>query len=209
MLEIFPQLATERLDLIEIKPFHQMDFFNVFKNEKVARFYNIPQLREPKEAKVYLDLFELRFKMKTGIRWGIALKGQNNIIGTIGFNSFQKNHKGNFAYDLHFDFWNKGIVTEAAKEILNYAFQHLALNRAEAEVMIGNTGSERVLQKLGFTFEGVVRDGMFMDGNYYDIKLFSLLRKDPIIAREDKGSDGLVGKFLPKIFKRTFLNPSR
>lgn len=174
----FPQLSTERLDLIEIKQVHLYDFFNLFRDERVAKYYNISPFKEVKEAQIYLDLFEFRIKRKTGIRWGIALKGRTNIIGTIGFNSFQRKHKGNFAYDLQFDYWNRGIVTEASKEVLKYGFEILEINRMEAEVMIGNIGSDKVLEKLGFVFEGVMRDWMYWDHNYYDIKMFSLLKRE-------------------------------
>lgn len=178
MLSNFPELKTERLDLIQIRQSHLDDFFNLFKDERVAKFYNIIPFKEKKEAQLYLDLFEFRFKRKTGIRWGIALKGEESIIGTIGFNNFQKNHSGNLGFDLQFEYWNKGLISEALKEIIKYGFQQLEINRMEADVQLGNIGSEKVLEKLGFRKEGILRDWMYWNGNHYDMTMFSLLKRD-------------------------------
>ncbi|MDI1324195.1 MAG: GNAT family protein [Algoriphagus sp.] len=178
MLSNFPELKTERLDLIQIRQSHLDDFFNLFKDERVAKFYNIIPFNEKKEAQLYLDLFEFRFKRKTGIRWGIALKGEESIIGTIGFNNFQKNHSGNLGFDLQFEYWNKGLISEALKEIIKYGFQQLEINRMEADVQLGNIGSEKVLEKLGFRKEGILRDWMYWNGNHYDMTMFSLLKRD-------------------------------
>ena len=195
LFEVFPKLENERLDLIEIKQSHLHDFFNLFRDERVAKFYNIFPFKELKEAQVYLELFESRLKRKIGIRWGIALKGRNNIIGTIGFNSFQRNHRANFAYDLQFAYWNMGIVTEAAKEVICYGFKELEINRIEAEVMVGNLGSDKVLEKLGFKFEGILRDWLFWNGNHYDMKMFSLLKEEFKIYSQENINGG-VGELL-------------
>jgi len=98
---------------------------------------------------------------QVGIRWGIALKGHRNIIGTIGFNNFTKQHRANIGYDLQAQFWNNGYLTEALKAIIKYGFKELDVNRIEAEVMQGNIASEKLLAKLGFTNEGVLREWMY------------------------------------------------
>lgn len=198
MYEIFPQLATERLELIEIRKIHLIDFFILFSDERVAKYYNIVPFKEVKEAQVYLDLFEFRYKRKTGIRWGIALKGRNNIIGTIGFNGYEKNHIGNFAYDLQYDYWNRGYTTEAAREVLKFGFDHLEIQRVEADVMIGNTASDRVLEKLGFTYEGVVPNRMYWNGNYIEQKVFSLMNEDFYRSRGERDSGSILYESVPE-----------
>lgn len=174
----FPELQTERLTLIEINQSHLMDYFEIFKDENVTKYYNITPLKKPVEAQKYLDWFESRYEAGAGIRWGICLKGKNNIIGTAGFNNFQKNHKANLGYDLHIDYWNKGYITEALKEILKFGFIALEINRIEAEVMQGNIASEKVLHKLGFKNEGILREWMYWNNDHYDITMYSLLKKE-------------------------------
>lgn len=177
-VDIFPILKTDRLDLVEIKQSHSADLFNLFGDENVTRFYNILPLTNEHEAQKPIDWFQSRFKDKLGIRWGIAIKGQKNIIGTIGFNNFTKRHRANIGYDLQTEHWNNGYITEALKTVINFGFDQLEINRIEAEVMQGNITSEKVLEKLNFKKEGILREWMFWNGKYYDMTMFSLLKAD-------------------------------
>ncbi|MEO6948218.1 MAG: GNAT family protein [Ginsengibacter sp.] len=178
MADKFPVLHTARLDLIEISQEHLEDIFHLFRDSSVTKFYNVITLHKEEEAQKYIDWFRSRFAENTGIRWGVALKGQKNIIGTAGFNNWTVNHKANLGYDLQSNFWNKGYVTEALEAVINYGFQKLEINRVEAEVMPGNIASERVLAKLGFTNEGILRQWMHWNDQHYDMIMYSLLQAD-------------------------------
>ncbi len=109
---------------------------------------------------------------------GISLKGRDNIIGTIGFNNFTKRHRANIGFDLQADFWNNGYLTEAIKTVIEFGFRNLDINRIEAEVMQGNVASEKVLAKIGFKNEGILRQWMYWNDKYYDMTKFSLLQSD-------------------------------
>ena len=176
MFETFPSLHTKRLDLIEIKQEHLGDIFKLFGDRKVTRFYNIVTLVEEKEAQKLIDWFQHRFTEKSGIRWGIALKGERNIIGTIGFNNFTPHHRANIGFDLRAEFWSQGFMTEALQTVINFGFDNLAINRIEAEVMQGNAASEKVLSKAHFQKEGILREWMYWNGNHYDMTMFSLIK---------------------------------
>lgn len=177
-LDTFPVLFTNRLDLVEIKQSHMGDLYKLFRDEKVTRFYNLLPFQNEQEAQKYIEWFQNCFKDKLGIRWGIAIKGQQNIIGTIGFNNFSKEHRANIGYDLQTAHWNNGFITEALKTVINFGFNQLEINRIEAEVMQGNIISEKVLNKLNFRNEGVLREWMLWNGKHYDMTMFSLLKSD-------------------------------
>ena len=178
MFDTFPILQTNRLDLIEIKQEHLGNIFKLFSDNKVTQFYNIVTLTNEGEAQKFIDWFQNRFAEKVGIRWGISLKGHDNVIGTIGFNNFTKQHRANIGFDLQVDFWNNGYLTEAIKKVTEFGFNKLDINRIEAEVMKGNNASERVLTKCGFKNEGVLRQWMYWNNKYYDMTMFSLLQSD-------------------------------
>ncbi len=177
-MNTFPVLHTERLDLVEIKQAHLNDIYKLFSDEKVTEFYNLHPFKQENDAKPFLDWFRNRFSESLAIRWGIALKGQEKIIGTLGFNNFTANHRANIGYDLQKEFWNNGYITEALEAVIKYGFNQLEFNRIEAEVMLGNNNSERVLEKLGFKKEGVLREWMYWDGNHYDMIMYSLLKNE-------------------------------
>jgi len=178
MFETFPSLQTNRLDLIEIKQEHLGNIFKLFSDDKVTEFYNVVTLTNEGEAQKFIDWFQNRYAEKVGIRWGISLKGYDNIIGTIGFNNFTKQHRANIGFDLQVDFWNNGYLTEAIKCVTEFGFNKLDINRIEAEVMNGNIASEKVLAKSGFKNEGVLRQWMYWNNKYYDMTMFSLLQSD-------------------------------
>ena len=69
-------------------------------------------------------------------------------------------------------------MTEALSKILSHGFEQLGLNRIYAFVSIDNNRSNHLLEKLGFTLEGVVREKHFFRGKYYDHNLFSLLKSE-------------------------------
>jgi [ribosomal protein S5]-alanine N-acetyltransferase len=177
-LETFPILNTRRLDLIEIKQSHLGDLYKLFSDENVTKFYNLLPLKNQQEAQKSIEWFQNRFREKSGIRWGIALKGQQNIIVTVGFNIFIKLHRANIGYDLQTEHWNNGYITEALQAVISFGFSQLKINRIEAEVMQGNLISEKVLNKLNFKNEGVLRAWLFWNEKHYDMTMYSLLRAD-------------------------------
>ncbi|MDU1906244.1 MAG: GNAT family protein [Dysgonomonas sp.] len=174
----FPVLHTERLDLVEIGVQHLEDLFVLYGDIEVVRFYNLLPYTNVDDGRKYIEWYQERIGNGLAIRWGIALKGESGIIGTIGFNNYTRLHRANIGYDLQKKYWNKGYITEALEAVLDFGFETLEINRIEAEVMQSNLASEKVLHKLGFIKEGILREWMFWNNNYYDMSMFSLLKKD-------------------------------
>ncbi len=178
MFEPFPILYTSRLTLVAIGQQHLGDILQLFGNDEVTKYYNIITLTRIDEAQKIVDHFKNKLSAGLGIRWGICLNGSEQVIGTIGFNNFTKNHRANIGYDLLSEYWGKGIMSEALEAIIDYGFNILEVNRIEAEVMNGNIASEKLLVKMGFTNEGVLRQWMYWNERYHDMTMFSLLKRD-------------------------------
>jgi RimJ/RimL family protein N-acetyltransferase len=75
-------------------------------------------------------------------------------------------------------YWNKNIATEATELLIDYAFNELNLNKLQACAAVENIGSWRVAEKLGFAFEGIGEQDMYVDGKYLDGKRYCFLRED-------------------------------
>ena len=88
------------------------------------------------------------------------------------------NNVGEIGYVLSSKFWNLGIGYEAAKKILNFGFETLNLNRIEVKYMAENIKSEKLSKKLGMKFEGITREAVFCKGEYRDIAMASILKKE-------------------------------
>jgi [ribosomal protein S5]-alanine N-acetyltransferase len=64
------------------------------------------------------------------------------------------------------------------RAVIRFGFKEMALNRVEADVTPGNEASVRVLRKLGFVEEGLLRQRAYWKGRYHDLRFFSLLRNE-------------------------------
>ncbi|MBR7794485.1 MAG: GNAT family N-acetyltransferase [Bacillota bacterium] len=175
---MFPTLETDRLVLRELTNEDAEGIFACFSNDDLTRFYGQETLKSIEEAEKFVDFFSKNYSEKRGIRWGIERKGTNGIIGTIGFNAWSPKHKrAEIGYEIHPEQWRKGYISEAVSKVLSYGFDLMGLNRIGAVVFIENDASNKLLEKVGFQKEGVLRDYMYQGGKAYDTYVYSLLRK--------------------------------
>ena len=130
------------------------------------------------KTKEVLDMLLEREEKHTGVCWGITLKGDPSLIGTIAYNRFKKDGLGTIGYILHEDFWGQGIMTEVLEEFIRYGLEDLELHRIEAHVEPENIASESVLQKIGFTREGLLREREFYRNKHQDLIVYGLLKSD-------------------------------
>lgn len=180
-LRDFPQLETERLLLRAVRPSDRYSVLRLFGDPLVTRYNDVDTLESLEDADGIIDWITDRFATRRGIRWAIILKtsGDHNLIGTCGYNHWsERGHYASIGYDLMSPYWGQGITPEAVGAMLDFGFNTLGLNRVEADVTIGNTASSRVLTKLGFTFEGVLRQRGYWKGEYHDLQFYSLLREE-------------------------------
>lgn len=97
---------------------------------------------------------------------GIGIHPQGDIM--------KKNAE--LGYWLAKSFWGKGIVTAAVKEIVEYGFAQFDIRRIYARPFGSNTGSARVLEKAGFTFEGKFEKTIFKNGIFEDELFYAITR---------------------------------
>ncbi|TND10016.1 MAG: hypothetical protein FD123_698 [Bacteroidetes bacterium] len=176
----FPVLITERLLLVELLPAHASDLHKIYSDEETMRYFDCDAHTDIAQTQKLIRVFNERWEKNQGLRWGICLTGSRSgeLIGSMGFNSYAENGVGIIGYDLRKDYWNKGLATEALTAVVRYGFESLLIHRAEAIVDPDNTGSERVLEKCGFTREGVLRERYFFKGRYQTVTLFAKLSTD-------------------------------
>ncbi len=108
--------------------------------------------------------------------FAIELKGE--AIGAIGFErmSDERRFTASIGYWIGEPFWGRGIATAAVERATAYGFATLGLERIQASVYEGNLASARVLEKVGYTFEGRLRRSIFKDGKMLDSYMYSRLR---------------------------------
>ena len=106
------------------------------------------------------------------------LSDTGHVIGTVALELELDQYRAELGYWIGAPYWNKGFATEAARAVLDFAFSRTQLNRITAERFAQNAASERVLEKLGFTQEGVLRQARYKDGRFLDVVAYGLLREE-------------------------------
>ena len=175
---IFPNIRLDKNYILrEILESDVEDFFYYYSKPQVSKYILSSVPKNIEEAKYELQYWINIKEHNEGIYFAIASKDNNKLIGTIGLTDHNtKHHRAEISYDIAYEFWNKGIVSKAISKIINYGFFEMNLNRIEAQCVIKNIASHRVLEKNGFQQEGVLRQYRKNLGQYHDIMLFSILK---------------------------------
>ena len=108
-----------------------------------------------------------------------AIRNENEqLIGSCGFNDLQlgASHRGEIGYWLARPYWGQGIMTAVVRRACEHAFASWKLLRITAHVFDFNVASVRVLEKVGFEQEGVLRKHLQKDGRYLDAVVYGLLK---------------------------------
>lgn len=179
-MESIPRLETDRLNLRAIFPDDQEAIFELFSDPQVTRFYDFEPYVDLQQARNLINHYTQWFQKGVSVRWGIIHQQTGQLIGTCCFDSFiARNQSVNLGYDIQSKHWGHGFATEAAGAIIDHAFRLGIIgrvNRIEAKTIPENVGSERVLSKLGFQKEGLMRQYGYWKDQFHDMNLFSLTR---------------------------------
>lgn len=110
--------------------------------------------------------------------YAIILDGE--LVGSVGAFRQGNIHRrtAEIGYYLAYSHWGKGIMTEAVKQLCDIIFMQSDILRIFAEPFEKNISSQRVLEKAGFKFEGVMRQNAIKNGKVIDMRLYSLTRDD-------------------------------
>jgi RimJ/RimL family protein N-acetyltransferase len=89
-------------------------------------------------------------------RWGVVYKPDDRVIGFNGLKYLGDLEEVDLGYRFLPEYWGRGIATESSLAIVRYGFESLGLERIIALVLPDNTGSIRVLEKIGMRFERMI-----------------------------------------------------
>ena len=179
------QYETDRLILKILKPecaLQVLDFYNrdkeLFEKYETARmpdFYTVAH-----QQKLLRFEYNAAIKQST-IRYYVFLKNDpSKIIGTVCLHDINKLYFNcaEIGYKFSSQNHHQGYAYEAIKNILEIAFYNLNINRITAMVCKGNDPSVRLLERLGFTMEGICRQYLCLNGQMKDHFQYSMLQSD-------------------------------
>jgi [ribosomal protein S5]-alanine N-acetyltransferase len=147
---------------------------------ELGRFMSWPrEMYEMEHARHFVRMGREAWLAGRTVRLGVFERETGALAGSVELDAIDlRRSQGELGYWIRADRCRKGYATEAARPMLRYAFETLRLHKVRADVAVGNHGSARVLDKLGFSREGVLREDRAIGGDYVDHWRFGLLERE-------------------------------
>lgn len=116
---------------------------------------------------------------EAGNEWAFVILKNDAIIGRITVHKIDNYNKiGEIGYWISEKEQGQGIVGQSCTQIIKFSFDTLSLNRIEIKCGVENRESQRLPERFNFSFEGVIRQGEWLNGAFIDLKLYALLKHD-------------------------------
>ena len=180
-----PTLETERLILRKMTLDDVEDIFAYGSNPEVSRYVTWDTHETISDTQIFVGYALSRYEMKKIAPWAIEHKEDGKCIGTIDFVAWQPAQQtAEIGYVIAQDYWGRGITAEASKELIRFGFERMELVRIQARCFVENSASARVMEKVGMTFEGIMRKGMYVKGRHHDLKLYAITDDDYVALQK-------------------------
>ena len=172
-------LFTDRLILRKLTVNDANDMFEYAKDPELAGMGLWLPFKDMEECVKDLAQNVADYEDGKLISWAMELRDNGKMIGRCGLVDQSFFHsRADISYAMNRNYWGEGLMSEAMKEVVRYSFETLELNRLGAGVLPENIASIRILEKLGFKYEGTRRELTKVRGKFDDVNLYSLLRKE-------------------------------
>jgi len=171
-------IVDEDIVLKELELNDVESIFNTIVNERAYLDEWLPFVEITKEIS-FTQMFVENYLESDRTDLTCVVLYQQQFAGIIGLKDADfDNKKTEIGYWLSESFQHKGIITRSAKILINYIFNEMDLNRVQLKAATENFKSQAVAERLGFTREGIERDGELHSRGFVDLMVFGLLKRD-------------------------------
>ena len=184
-------LSADRISLRRLTEADTAAMFAMFSHPEVMRYWSRPAMTEMAQAIALLQQVLADYQTGDSLPLAIERHGDRVLVGNCTLHHFHEaSRRAEIGYCLGRPFWGRGFMHEALQTLIGYAFEHLNLNRLEADIDPRNTASARSLERLGFVKEGHLRQRWIVGGEVSDTGFYGLLREDWLRSRRpgDRGT---------------------
>jgi ribosomal-protein-serine acetyltransferase len=169
------------LQLVDIHPSHAPEIFNLINTNRLhfrewLRF--VDETTKPQDSLDFINSMIGGWDNFYG-EMILSIVYQHQIVGVIGLKKTDwADRIAEIGYWIDPFYQGHGIISESCRALIEYAFAEKEVNRIEIKCGVGNDKSSHIPQRLGFVFEGIEREGEFINGKFIDISVYSLLKHD-------------------------------
>ena len=174
------KITTARLVLREFVEEDWIDMLAYQQKQDYLRYYEWHERR----AGDVRDLVALFLKYQQDVprykfQFAVTSKAAGSLIGSCGIRKASpKGHEAEIGFEINPDYWGRGYATEAAETIVTFGFSELGLHRIWAWCIAENSGSRRLLEKLGMRQEARLRDKEYFKNRWWDVLYFAILEDE-------------------------------
>ena len=173
------KLRTGRLDLRPLAPADAPFLFALKSDPVVQRYGSHAPWTEMQLAVDYIERDRRDIAEGRHVQFAIVRREDGAAIGTCTLYQLDAQcRRADVGYALLPSAWGRGFANEAVSVLLDWGFDSLDLNRVEADIDPRNTPSARVLERLGFTREGHLRERWIVAGEKCDSLMYGLLARE-------------------------------
>jgi len=159
--------------------------FALYADPQVMRYWSAAPFTQIEQAQEKFEFHDRGVRAGEFLQWAIV-RDDDGLIGTCSlFELSVADRRASFGYALARAHWGNGYALEAARLVLAHAFGTIGLRRLEADVDPRNLASLRLLDRLGFTREGLLRERWLVSGETQDSLICVLLARDYAAATAD------------------------
>lgn len=140
----------------------------------------VPFNNTPDASQRYADACAADWDAGRAVRFAIRDRASRELLGVVGLDSCVHLHRScELGYWLRRDATGRGLMTEATRASVEFAFERMSVHRMRCAAATDNHASLRVIARLGFRFEGIARQAEFVGSRWLDHAVFSRLATDP------------------------------
>lgn len=174
------RIETERLIL---RPFVKEDAPAMYKNwasdERVTKYLTWPTHASVEASAAVLADWTESYARSDFYQWAIVWKELDEPIGSISVVHYDDSISAvSVGYCIGYDFWHRGVTSEAFSAVIDFLFDEVGVNRIEAQHDVNNPRSGAVMKKCGLRYEGTLRQSAVNNCGVSDMSICSVLRED-------------------------------
>lgn len=179
---VFHRLPIRETARLYLRPVNYNDATAIYEyacDPEMARYTLWSKHLSLEDSNFFVEQILALYAAGKAAPWAVILKESKKMIGTTGFVHWHPSHgRAEIGYAIGRKWWGNGYASEAARSVLAFGFTQLNCNRIEAMCNVANTASARVMEKIGMRYEGILRKYLLAQGNYHDVKIYSILRSE-------------------------------
>ncbi len=171
----YPVIHTDRLTIRQVKRQDAEDLYELCRRPEMSRFSMWNPHNSIDDTKTFINYQISRYRRRECTFFVVEHTATHKVIGTCSYVSIEGDYKiAEIGYSILSDLWGQGFGTEVADALTGFAFDRIGVQRVFARVLPQNLASKRVLERIGFEYEGTLKKGFYFDGKVSDIEVYGM-----------------------------------